>query len=99
MVGCRLRDPKIPTSFFVLPGTPICGFVSGDVPAIPPGKARQESEDFELFCERQADFYPTLVFQIPCEDRCLNPQTPPEVFRGSKHLLTRYLEEFGCLGL
>ena len=31
--------------------------------------------------------------------RCLNPQTSPEkVFRGSKHLLTRYLEDFGCLG-
>ena len=31
--------------------------------------------------------------------RCLNPQTPPEkVFRVSKHLLTRYLEDFGCLG-
>ena len=31
--------------------------------------------------------------------RCLDPQTPPEkVFRGSKHLLTRYLEDFGRLG-
>ena len=30
---------------------------------------------------------------------CLNPQTPPEkAFRGSKHLLTRYLEDFGRLG-
>ena len=31
--------------------------------------------------------------------RCLDPQTPPEkAFRGSKHLLTRYLEDFGRLG-
>ena len=41
----------------------------------------------------------TLVLQIPCEDRCLDPQTPPEkAFRGSKHLLRRYLEDFGRLG-
>ena len=34
----------------------------------------------------------SLVFQIPCEDRCLDPQTPPETaFRGSKYLLTGYL--------
>ena len=31
--------------------------------------------------------------------RCLDPQTPPEkAFRGSKHLLTRYLGDFGRLG-
>ena len=31
--------------------------------------------------------------------RCLNPKTSPEkAFKGSKHLLTRYLEDFGCLG-
>ena len=31
--------------------------------------------------------------------RCLDPQTPSEkAFRGSKHLLTRYLEDFGRLG-
>ena len=31
--------------------------------------------------------------------RCLDPQTPPEkAFRGSKHPLTRYLEDFGRLG-
>ena len=31
--------------------------------------------------------------------RCLDPQTPPEkVFRGSKLLLRRYLEDFGRLG-
>ncbi len=31
--------------------------------------------------------------------RCLNPQTSPEkAFKGSKHLLTMYLEDFGCLG-
>ena len=31
--------------------------------------------------------------------RCLDPQTPPEkVFRGSKHLLIRYLGDFGRLG-
>ena len=30
--------------------------------------------------------------------RCLKPQTSPEkAFKGSKHLLTRYLEDFGCL--
>ena len=30
--------------------------------------------------------------------RCLDPQTPPEkAFRGSKYLLTRYLEDFGSL--
>ena len=42
-----------------------------------------------------------LVFQISCEDRCLNPQTSPEVrlFWGSKHLLTRYLEDSGRLEL
>ena len=41
----------------------------------------------------------SLVFQIPCEDRCLDPQTAPEkTFRGSKHLFTRYLEDFGRLG-
>ena len=40
----------------------------------------------------------TLAFQIPCEDRCLHPQTPPEdAFRGSNYLLTRYLEDFGRL--
>ena len=28
-------------------------------------------------------------FQIPCEDRCLDPQIPPEkAFRGSKHLIS-----------
>ena len=33
-------------------------------------------------------------------NRCLDPQTPPEkTFRGSKHLLTRYLEDFGRLGI
>ena len=44
--------------------------------------------------------YPlSLAFQIPCEDRCLHPQTPPEdAFRGSNYLLTRYLEDFGRLG-
>ena len=39
---------------------------------------------------------PTLVFQIPCEDRCLDPQTPPEVRpkKGAQTpLLTRYSEE------
>ena len=42
----------------------------------------------------------TLVFQIPCEDRCLDPQTAPEkTFRGSKHLFTRYLDDFGRLGI
>ena len=31
--------------------------------------------------------------------RCLNLQISLEkAFRGSKHLLTRYLEDFGCLG-
>ena len=31
--------------------------------------------------------------------RCLDPQTPPEkAFSRSKHLLTRYLEDFGRLG-
>ena len=31
--------------------------------------------------------------------RYFNPQTSPEkAFRGSKHLLTRYLGDFGCLG-
>ena len=31
---------------------------------------------------------------------CLDPPTPPEkAFRGSKHLLTMYLEDFGRLGL
>ena len=31
--------------------------------------------------------------------RCLDPQTPPEkAFRCSKHLFTRYLEDFGRLG-
>ena len=31
--------------------------------------------------------------------RCLDPQTPPEkAFRGSKHLLTRYLQDSGRLG-
>ena len=36
---------------------------------------------------------------IPCEDRCLDPQRPPaeSFFRGSKHLLERYLENFGRL--
>ena len=37
-----------------------------------------------------------LDVQIPCADRCLNPQTSPEkAFRGSNYLLTRYLEDFG----
>ena len=41
----------------------------------------------------------SLVFQIPCEDRRLNPQTFGEkAFRGFKHLFTRYLEDFGRLG-
>ena len=32
--------------------------------------------------------------------RCLDPQTAPEkTFGGSKHLFTRYLEDFGRLGL
>ena len=32
--------------------------------------------------------------------RCLDPETPPEkAFGGSKHLLTRYLGDFGRLGL
>ena len=45
-------------------------------------------------------FFNTIVFQIPCEDRCLDPQTPPEkAFRQSKHLLTRYLGNFGRLGI
>ena len=31
--------------------------------------------------------------------RCLNPQTSPEKgFKGCKHPLARYLEDFGCLG-
>ncbi len=42
----------------------------------------------------------TLDIQTPGEDRCFNPQTSSEkAFRGSKHLLTRYLEDFGCLGV
>ena len=41
----------------------------------------------------------TLVFCRYLLVRCLNPQISPEKeFRGSKHLLTRYLEDFGCLG-
>ncbi len=33
------------------------------------------------------------------QTRYLNPQTSPEqAFRGSKHLLTRCLEDFGCIG-
>ena len=37
-----------------------------------------------------------LVFQTPCVSRWANPQTPPDkVFRGSKLLLRRYLEDFG----
>ena len=36
---------------------------------------------------------------MPGEDRWLNPETSLEkAFKGSKHLLTRYLEDFGCLG-
>ena len=32
--------------------------------------------------------------------RCLDPQTPPDkAFRGLKHLLTRYSEDFGRLGI
>ena len=32
--------------------------------------------------------------------RCLDPQIPPEkTFRGSQHLLTRYLEDVGRLGI
>ena len=32
--------------------------------------------------------------------RCLDSQTSPEnAFKASKHLLTRYLEDFGCLGI
>ena len=32
-------------------------------------------------------------------NRCLDPKTPSEkAFRGSKHLLTRYLEDFGRIG-
>ena len=34
----------------------------------------------------------SLVFQIPCEDQCLDPQTPPEK-------AFRYLEDFGRLGI
>ena len=31
-----------------------------------------------------------VVFQIPCEDRCLDPQSPSDkALRGSKRLLTR----------
>ena len=41
----------------------------------------------------------TLVFQIPCEDRCLDPQIPLEkAFGGFKHLLTRYLGDLQRLG-
>jgi len=37
----------------------------------------------------------SLIFQY-LVSRCLEPQTPPEkAFRGSKHLLRRYLEDFG----
>ena len=33
-------------------------------------------------------------------NRCLKPQTSPEkAFKGAKHLLIRYLEDFGCLGI
>ena len=42
-----------------------------------------------------AQFLLTLDIQIPCA--CLNPRTSTEkAFRGSKHLLTRYLGDFGC---
>ena len=46
-----------------------------------------------------------LILKLPCTSKCLvsqclNPQTSHENgFRGSKHLLKRYLEDFGCLGL
>ena len=42
------------------------------------------------FCNGSVIFYAyhqTLVFQIPCEDRCLDPQTPPEV-RSEKGIQT-----------
>ena len=41
-----------------------------------------------------------ILWEIPCEDRCLDPQTRPEkAFGSSKHLLTKYLEDFGRLGI
>ena len=55
-----------------------------------------------IFCSKEVSSKEellSLVFQIPCEDRCLDPQTPLEkAFRGSKYLFTRYLGDFGRLG-
>ena len=57
--------------------------------------------------QKKTSINQNLVFQLwnprhpgpHGEDRYLNPQTSPEkAFRGTKHLLTRYLEDFGCLG-
>ena len=37
----------------------------------------------------------TLVFQIPCEDRCLDPQTPPDlVFGGFWKTRVRFQDLF-----
>ena len=42
----------------------------------------------------------TLDIQSYLVSRCLNPQTSPEnAVRGSKYLLTKYLEHFGYLGI
>ena len=42
-------------------------------------------------------YFFTLDIQIP-GSRCLHLETSPEkAFQGSKHLLTRYLEDFWCL--
>ena len=44
--------------------------------------------------------YPSLDIQIPCEQVFEPPNISwGSAFRGSKHLLTKYLQDFGCLGL
>ena len=49
----------------------------------------------DMKLQQQHDGNLTLDIQIPG----LNPQTSPEkAFQGSKHLLTKYLDDFGCLG-